>query len=71
MRRHILQPLDVGGPVGRVGPAGADVDTTCHGFVDDGLLLLLQKRNQLLFGADLAVDPAIDVIEEAGNGGWF
>ena len=52
MRWHVLQPLDAGGLAGRVGLAGADVDLAGDGLVDDGLLLLLQQRNQLLLGAD-------------------
>ena len=71
MRRYIPQPFDTGGLVGRVGPAGADVDPARHGLVDDGLLLLLQQHNQLLLGADVALDAPVDVIEEADNGCLF
>ena len=62
MRRHIPQPLDAGGLVGRVGLAGADVDPARDGPVDDGLLLLLQQRNQLLLGADVAPDTLVGVV---------
>ena len=54
MRRHVPEPLHAGGLVGRVGPAGADVHLARHGLVDNGLLLLLQQRDQLLLGADVA-----------------
>ena len=71
MRRHVAQPLDTGGPVGRVGLAGTDVDLTGDGLVDDGLLLLLQQRTQLLLGADVAPDAPVGVVEEADDGGLF
>ncbi len=71
MRRHVPQPLDAGGLVGRVGLAGADVDLAGDGLVDDGLLLLLQQRTQLLLGADVAPDAPVGVVEEAGDGGLF
>ena len=65
------QPLDTGGLVGRVGLAGADVDLTGDGLVDDGLLLLLQQRNQLLLGVDVAPDAPVGVVEEVDDGGLF
>ena len=71
MRRHVAQPLDAGGLVGRVGLAGADVDLAGDGLVDDGLLLLLQQRTQLLLGADVAPDAPVGVVEEADDGGLF
>ena len=57
MRRHIAQPLD--------SPRACRLDMArpvrrsirpVDGLVDDGLLLLLQQRYQLLFGADVAVN---------------
>ena len=71
MRRHVSQPLQAGGLVGRVGLAGADVDLAGDGLVDDGLLLLLQQRTQLLLGADVAPDAPVGVVEEADDGGLF
>ena len=59
------------GVVGRVGLAGADVDPARDGLVDDGLLLLLQQRDQLLLGADVAPDAPVGVIEEADDSGLF
>ena len=71
MLRHIAQPLDDGGLVGRVGLAGADVDPARDGLVDDSLLLLLQQRDQLLLGADVAPNAPVGVIEKAGDDGLF
>ena len=42
MRRHVAEPLDAGGLEADVG-----VQPPCDGPVDDGLLLLLQQRDQL------------------------
>ena len=67
MRRHIPQPLDAGGLVGRVELAGADVDPAGDGLVDDGLPLLLQQRDQLLLGADVAPNAPVGVIKEADH----
>ena len=36
--------------------------------MDDGLLLLFQERDQLLLGADVALDTVVDMIEEADDG---
>ena len=71
MRRHIPQPLDAGGLVGRVGLAGADVDPAGDGLVDDGLPLLLQQRDQPLLGADVAPNAPLGMVEEASDGGLF
>ena len=71
MRWHLPQPLDTRGLVGRVGLAGTNVDLAGDGLVDDGLLLLLQQRNQLLLGADVAPDAPVGVVEEADDGGLF
>ena len=67
----VPQPLHARGLVGRIGLAGADVDLARNGLVDDGLLLLLQQRNQLLLGADVAPDAPVGVVEEADDGGLF
>ena len=66
--RQVVQPLDAGEFVGRVGLAGADVDPACDGLVDDGLLLLLQQRDQLLLGADVAPNAPVGVVKEANYG---
>ncbi len=70
MRRH-LKPLHAGGLVGLVRLPGANVDLARDGLVDDGLLLLLQQRNQLLLRADVAPDAPVGVVEEAHDGGLF
>ena len=44
---------------------GPDIDLARDRLVDDGLLLLLQQRDQLLLGADVAPDPPVGVVEEA------
>ena len=51
--------------------AGSDVDLARDGLMDGGLLLLLQQRNQLLLGADVALDAPVGVVEEADDGGLF
>ncbi|UKL14665.1 hypothetical protein [Dissulfurimicrobium hydrothermale] len=71
MRRHLAQPLHAGGLVGRIGPAGADIDLPGDGAVDEGLLVLLQQFDQFLPGADVAPNPPVHVIEEADDGGLF
>ena len=71
MLRHLPQPFDTGGLVGRVRLAGSDVDLARDGLVDDGPLLLLQQCNQLLLGADIAPDAPVGVVEEADDGGLF
>ena len=68
---HVPQPLDAGGLVGRIGLAGADVDSARDGLVDDGLLLLLQQRDQLLLSADVAPNSAVGMVEEANDGVLF
>ena len=71
MRRHLAQPLHAGGLVSRVGLAGAHVDLAGDGLVDEGLLLLLQQRHQLLLDAEVALDAPVGVVEEADDGGLF
>ena len=65
---NILEPLDAGGLVGRVGLASADVDPARDGLVDDGLLLLLQQRDQLLLGTDVPPNAPVRMVEEAHDG---
>ena len=71
MRRHVPKPLHAGGLVGLVRLPGANVDLARNGLVDEGLFLLLQQRNQLLLGADVAPDAPVGVIEEADDSGLF
>src|SRR5665648_450637 len=66
MLRHIPQPLHARGLEADVGVEAAGDDA-----VDDGLLLLLQQLDQLLFGADVAPDPPVLVVEELHDGGLF
>ena len=64
MLRHVPQPLHARGLEPDV-----RVEAARDGAVDDGLLLLLQQRDQLLLGADVAPDPPVGVVEEADDGG--
>ena len=66
MGRNLPQPLDARRPQGYV-----RVEAARHGPVDDGLLLLVQQGDELALGADGAVDAAVDVVEEAGDGVLF
>ena len=68
---NVPQPLDTRILVGPVRLPGAHVDLTRNGLVDNGLLLLLQQRDQLLLGADVAPDAPVGVVEEAHDGGLF
>ncbi len=47
------------------------VQSTCDCLMDDSLLFFFQQLDQLLFGADIAFDPAVGVIEEADDGVLF
>ena len=64
MLRHVPQPLDAGGLETNVG-----VEAAGDGPVDDGLLLLLQQRNELPLGADVAPDAPVHVVQVADDGG--
>src|SRR5262245_34157353 len=66
MLRHISQPLRARGLEADVG-----IETTGDGAMDDGLPLLLQQLDQLLFGADVALDPAVHVTEEINDCNLF
>src|SRR3989442_6337654 len=64
MFRHFTKPLHAGGFDADVG-----VEAAGDGAVDDGLLLLPQQLDQLLLGADVALDPPVSVIQEPNYGG--
>ena len=66
MLRHVPQALHA-----RRLEADVGVKAASDGAVDDGLLLLLQQRNQLLLRADVASDAPVGVVEEADDGGLF
>ena len=66
MLGHVPQPLHAGRLEGDI-----RVEAASHGAVDDGLLLLVQQRDQLLLGGDVAADAPVRVIEEADDGGLF
>ncbi len=66
MLRDVAKPLDAGRLERDVG-----VETTGDGAVDEDLLLLLQQLDQLLLGANVALDSSVDVVQEAGNGELF
>ena len=66
MLRRGPQPLHSGGLEADVG-----VEAARDGTVDEGLLLLLQQRDQLLLGADVAPNAPIGMVEEADDGGLF
>ena len=66
MLRHVAQPLHAG-----VLEANVGVETAGYGAVNNGLLLFLQQIYQLLFGADVASDPSVHVVEETDDGGLF
>ncbi|WP_245618570.1 hypothetical protein [Methanogenium cariaci] len=67
MLRHIPpQPLHTGGL-----EADVRVEAAGDSLMDDGLLLLLQELDQLLFGVDGAPDAVVGVVEEADDGGLF
>ena len=66
MRGDVAEPLDAGGLEGDVG-----VEAAGDGAVDDGLPLLLQQRDELLLGADVASDAVVDVVEVADDGALF
>ena len=64
MLRHVAEPLDAGGLEADVG-----VEAAGDGLADDGLLLLLQQRDELPLGADVAPDAPVDVVQVADDGG--
>ena len=66
MGGDVAEPLDAGGLEGDVG-----VEAAGDGAVDDGLPLLLQQRDELLLGADVAADAVVDVVEVADDGALF
>ena len=64
MRRHVTEPL-----YARWLERDIGVETEGDGLVDDRLLLLTQQFDQPLFGADVALDSAVGVVEIADDGG--
>ena len=64
--RHVAQPLDAGGLQPHIG-----VKAPHDSLVDDGLALLLQQGDELLLGADVAVDEVGGVVEVADDGVLF
>ena len=66
MLRHVAQPLDAGGLETDVG-----VEAAGDGPVDDSLLFLLQQRNELPLGADVAADAPVHVVQVTDDGGLF
>ena len=66
MLRNIAEPWNA-----RRFEADVRVEATGHGPVDDGLFLLVQQRDQLLLRPDVALDPAVGVVEESDDGNLF
>ena len=66
MGGDVAEPLDAGGLEADVG-----VEAAGDGAVDDGLPLLLQQRDELLLGADVAADAVVDVVEVSDDGALF
>ena len=70
MFRHVSKPLDARGLEADVGVKAAG-----DGPVNDGLLLLLQQRNERPLGTGVAADAVVHVVEVADDGdllgdGW-
>ena len=68
MLRSISQPLDTARLVGWVRATGADVDLAGDRLVNDDLFLLIQQRDQLLLGPNVAPDASVGMIKEADDG---
>ena len=66
VRWDVAEPFDAGGFEGDVG-----VEAAGDGAVDDGLPLLLQQRDELLLGGDVAADAVVHVVEVAHDGALF
>ena len=66
MLRHIAEPLDARGFEAHVG-----VEAAGDGPVDDGLLLLLQQRDELPLGGDMAPDAPVHVVQVPDHGALF
>ena len=64
MRRHVAQPGHSRGFERRVG-----VEAAGDGVVDDDLALLFQQGDESLFGADVAGNAVVGVVEVADDGG--
>ena len=67
MGRGAPQPFHPAVTVFWVGLAGADVDLAGDGLVDDGLLLLLKQRNQLLPTPNIPINPLNSKIKKPSN----
>ena len=61
---HVAEPLDAGGLEANLGVKAAD-----DGLVDGGLLLLLQQRDELPLGGDVAPDAPVHVVQIPHDGG--
>ena len=66
MLRHIPQPRHSR----RLEPH-VRIKATRHRLLDDGLLLLVEQRDQPLLGAYIAADAAVGVVEVTDDGGLF
>ena len=64
MLRYVPQPLDAGGL-----EADAGVKAPRDGLADDGLLLLLQQRDEFPLGAHVPPDAPVHVVQVADDGG--
>jgi hypothetical protein len=67
---YVCEPSNAGGF-----EADVWIDATGHGTVDNGLLLLVQQRDQLFLRPDVALDATVRMIEETDDGrllreGW-
>ncbi|MBN1955862.1 MAG: hypothetical protein JW900_12555 [Anaerolineae bacterium] len=66
MCRNLPQPLDA-----RILERHVGVEAAGDGLLDERLLLLGEQLDQPSLRADVAAGEAVDVVEEAGNGGLF
>ena len=64
MLRHVAEPLHARGL-----EADVRIEAAGDGTVDDGLLLLVQERDQLSLGADVAPNAPVGVVEKADDCG--
>ena len=68
MGGYLGQPLYSRVLVSRIRPSSPHVEFPRDYLMDEGLLLLLQQRDQFLLGADVAPDASVGVVEEACDG---
>src|ERR1017187_2223219 len=64
MLRDVAEPGDAGGFEGDVG-----IQAARDGAVDDGLLLLVEQRHQLLLRPNRPLNPPVRVVEKPHDGG--